>query len=300
MANNTPTPKELADWLTHAGAVATGKVRRNYDAIIEALLSMQPDPATKAASRAAIDNCGCAHCLDNNWIAVTPRPSSRRMVVCSICKNKRCPHAAYHGNACTGSNAPGQEGSEDHIADAGKMVHTNDTLEVPTPTKPPYAPNWNLLYNELDCTRLSGDIVADAAKEIRELRDKLAAAEGEVGRLDASESETISDRDTAEKLMDRITSVLLQEPIDWPYHDEKWREALERAESLTAELAALRASHAPFVGDGATNLKAGVWAYQIIVGGDVRRGLRESDGNRSGFAGTSYQYIGPLPTWGVE
>lgn len=33
------------------------------------------------------------------------------MVVCALCGNKRCPHAASHGQACTSSNEPGQPGS---------------------------------------------------------------------------------------------------------------------------------------------------------------------------------------------
>jgi hypothetical protein len=32
--------------------------------------------------------------------------------VCSICGNKRCPHATDHDLACTGSNETGQEGSQ--------------------------------------------------------------------------------------------------------------------------------------------------------------------------------------------
>lgn len=36
---------------------------------------------------------------------------SRLFIVCSICGNKRCPHAADSRNACTGSNEPGQAGS---------------------------------------------------------------------------------------------------------------------------------------------------------------------------------------------
>lgn len=31
---------------------------------------------------------------------------------CSKCGNKRCPHATWHGNECSGSNAPGQDGSD--------------------------------------------------------------------------------------------------------------------------------------------------------------------------------------------
>lgn len=34
-----------------------------------------------------------------------------RMVLCSICGNKRCPHATNHVLACTNSNEPGQLGS---------------------------------------------------------------------------------------------------------------------------------------------------------------------------------------------
>lgn len=50
--------------------------------------------------------CTCESCL-------RARGDSARwmMVVCSICGNKRCPHAANHKNACTGSNELGQKGS---------------------------------------------------------------------------------------------------------------------------------------------------------------------------------------------
>jgi len=49
-------------------------------------------------------SCDCHSChpitMDNN-----------RMILCSTCGNKRCPHANDHRNACTGSNEPGQAGS---------------------------------------------------------------------------------------------------------------------------------------------------------------------------------------------
>ena len=38
-------------------------------------------------------------------------PIGMPFIVCSICGNKRCPHATDHNLACTNSNAPGQEGS---------------------------------------------------------------------------------------------------------------------------------------------------------------------------------------------
>lgn len=36
---------------------------------------------------------------------------SRRFMPCSICGNKRCPHATDHRLACTDSNTSGQPGS---------------------------------------------------------------------------------------------------------------------------------------------------------------------------------------------
>lgn len=48
--------------------------------------------------------CGCASC----WPVTI---YDQRMVVCSECGNKRCPHANDHRNPCTGSNEPGQPGS---------------------------------------------------------------------------------------------------------------------------------------------------------------------------------------------
>ena len=33
------------------------------------------------------------------------------MILCSLCGNKRCPHATDHRHECTGSNEPGQPGS---------------------------------------------------------------------------------------------------------------------------------------------------------------------------------------------
>ena len=37
--------------------------------------------------------------------------SSKQMIVCPICGNKRCPHASDHDFECTGSNEPQQPGS---------------------------------------------------------------------------------------------------------------------------------------------------------------------------------------------
>ena len=60
--------------------------------------------------------CECRQCLrdrkEGEWWAKhwVPRENAR-MILCSSCGSKRCPHANDHRNACTGSNEPGQKGS---------------------------------------------------------------------------------------------------------------------------------------------------------------------------------------------
>lgn len=48
--------------------------------------------------------CGCHACRPL-------RLDDMRMILCPVCGNKRCPKATDHRNACTGSNEPGQPGS---------------------------------------------------------------------------------------------------------------------------------------------------------------------------------------------
>lgn len=54
--------------------------------------------------------CGCVRCTDAR-LAASPVWEPRRMIVCAVCGNKRCPHASDHRLSCTGSNEPGQPGS---------------------------------------------------------------------------------------------------------------------------------------------------------------------------------------------
>lgn len=61
--------------------------------------------------------CGCRRCWRERRAAVAATLStadhlSRPFIVCDHCGNKRCPHATDHRHACTGSNAPGQPGSD--------------------------------------------------------------------------------------------------------------------------------------------------------------------------------------------
>jgi hypothetical protein len=61
--------------------------------------------------------CQCAKCFHTRhkeedypdiWDRLT---FFSRMFLCSICGNKRCPHATDHELACTHSNESGQKGS---------------------------------------------------------------------------------------------------------------------------------------------------------------------------------------------
>lgn len=63
--------------------------------------------AWQASAKAHSPNlCTCATCKPNVFGVDV------RMIVCSICGNKRCPHAKHHDNPCSGSNESGQKGSD--------------------------------------------------------------------------------------------------------------------------------------------------------------------------------------------
>ena len=78
------------------------------DEIREAMAKEQADVGTWLTT-------DCAHCdgirskrameAGDFSAAITTR-----MIVCPVCGNKRCPKAAHHDNACSGSNEPGQVG----------------------------------------------------------------------------------------------------------------------------------------------------------------------------------------------
>jgi hypothetical protein len=60
-------------------------------------------------------NCGnCHKCLDGLTIDVSVGKlpvTLTKMILCSVCGNKRCPHATDHELSCTDSNEVGQIGS---------------------------------------------------------------------------------------------------------------------------------------------------------------------------------------------
>lgn len=55
--------------------------------------------------------CWCADCDEQVRANMATPWLLSRMNLCPDCGNKRCPKATWHANACTGSNEPGQPGS---------------------------------------------------------------------------------------------------------------------------------------------------------------------------------------------
>lgn len=62
------------------------------------------------------DKCGCRKCWrarrDEEINMTIAESLNHPFIVCDHCGNKRCPHAADHELECTGSNEPGQPGSD--------------------------------------------------------------------------------------------------------------------------------------------------------------------------------------------
>lgn len=54
--------------------------------------------------------CSCFDCWQKR-AAAKDEFQFMPFIVCSICGNKRCPHATNHLLQCTNSNEPGQKGS---------------------------------------------------------------------------------------------------------------------------------------------------------------------------------------------
>ena len=73
---------------------------------------------TRVASHLAANDerpsCWCRRCEDAEREKALARGEVifARFIVCPTCGNKRCPRATQHDLACTGSNEPGQAGSD--------------------------------------------------------------------------------------------------------------------------------------------------------------------------------------------
>lgn len=65
---------------------------------------------------ALVEGCGCHRCVSKRREGKSLRDYSMLedgfRYACIKCGNKRCPHHSDHRNHCTGSNEPGQPGSD--------------------------------------------------------------------------------------------------------------------------------------------------------------------------------------------
>jgi hypothetical protein len=93
-------------------------------------LRVEPAAQSQAEPPATIARCGCLACVRAQGEAEAWEPLDfrwSRMFLCAQCGNKRCPHAAFHGRKCTGSNCSEQPGSN-YGADAITEVQLHDLV----------------------------------------------------------------------------------------------------------------------------------------------------------------------------
>lgn len=90
-------------WMTRKDIANNIQKFGSCEALLQAKLAYKNGVDIQLASAA----CQCATCKPNSidW------GGDQRMIVCSECGNKRCPHATNHIFACTNSNEVGQAGS---------------------------------------------------------------------------------------------------------------------------------------------------------------------------------------------
>lgn len=74
--------------------------------------------------------------------------------------------------------------------------------------------------------------ISDSKQAIDILEDKVTALEREkqeiVNKYERQVEQLFSDMDLAESYADRLTSIILGEPIDWTFHEAKWNEAIKK------------------------------------------------------------------------
>lgn len=87
-----------------------GDTKQRIERVRQCILT--PEPVDIGLREPQPRNCQCKRCLRERNEQIPDWPlEMMRMIVCSKCGNKRCPHANDHRHACTGSNDPGQPGS---------------------------------------------------------------------------------------------------------------------------------------------------------------------------------------------
>lgn len=88
---------------------STAQIRARLDAADEPFCSAEGQamnwPGESGGCRSCDQRISATIRDSGDWMTATSRP----MIVCSDCGNKRCPKAAWHGNTCTRSNDTDQE-----------------------------------------------------------------------------------------------------------------------------------------------------------------------------------------------
>ncbi len=95
--------ESFISWLTSGDGIPDWLI--NGDKLDDEKVSFLLKVYRAGGNSPVIPDCSCRTCRPVTF-------SDSRFAVCPECGNKRCPHANDHRNACTGSNEPGQEGSE--------------------------------------------------------------------------------------------------------------------------------------------------------------------------------------------
>lgn len=104
-------------WIRHINDLMSDYSEAHGDdaySVLHGLLPAAPKQDFREIPNSSTNNCRENADSSTKCWCHTCRPvtmTDMRFVVCPECGNKRCPHANDHRNACTGSNAPGQEGS---------------------------------------------------------------------------------------------------------------------------------------------------------------------------------------------
>lgn len=163
-AASCPWESVTSSWIDPNSVEELQKKAR--EAGIKAIQKLYSDSKNISIEQQAISNisnkekCECRNCLDDFEKLNPPGPGlshwTTRMVVCSICGNKRCPHANNHNNPCTNSNEPGQPGSSYSMSEIKNKT-----------TQPSGAPAPASAHVDREKAKLADEYAA-ALKELRD------------------------------------------------------------------------------------------------------------------------------------
>lgn len=103
----------MPDLIKHYWNPSSGGALHAFPRPLEAVFTDDASAVTCDACLSSMPTgCGCYACIGHKPVGTSfLTVGMTRMIVCSKCGNKRCPHSTDHRNDCTGSNDTGQAGS---------------------------------------------------------------------------------------------------------------------------------------------------------------------------------------------